>query len=111
MELIKLLLQEVEGDEPKPDLSGYSEEAVLYHYELLEEAGLVIGHFTRGGGGRVVAARIERLTNLGHDFLDAARSDTIWQKFRARAARVGGSLSIPMAVELLKALVRESLKL
>lgn len=111
MELIKLLLQEVEGEEPKPDLGEYSEEAMLYHYELMEEAGLVVGHLTRGGDGRVVGARIERLTNLGHDFLDAARSDTIWQKFKDRAARVGGNLSIPVAVELLKTLVKESLRL
>lgn len=65
MDLMKLLLREVEGEEPKPDLSGYSEEQTLYHYELMEEAGLVVAGFVRSGSGEVVSARIVRLTNLG----------------------------------------------
>ena len=109
MELIKLLLQEVEGEEPKPDLSAYSEQAMLYHYQLMEEAGLVFGKLHRGSKGEVVSARIERLTSLGHDFLDASRIPKVWAKFREKALSLGGSLSIPVAVELLKTLLKESL--
>ena len=41
IDLIKLLLRELEGEEPKPDLSGYSKQQILYHYELMDEAGLI----------------------------------------------------------------------
>lgn len=40
MELIRLLLLEVEGEEPKPDLSAYSSETQAYHLALLVDAGL-----------------------------------------------------------------------
>ena len=111
MDLIKLLLREVEGEEPKPNLSDYSEEQTLYHYELMEEAGLVVADFLRGGSGEVVGAHIERLTNLGHDFLDASRSDTVWSKFKQAVGKVGGSISIPVAIELMRQLVKTELGL
>ena len=111
IDLIKLLLRKVEGEEPKPDLSSYSQEQILYHYELMEEAGLVVAHFQRGPTGQVIHARVERLTNLGHDFLDASRSDTVWAKFKQAVGKVGGSISIPLAVELMKQLVKTELGL
>jgi hypothetical protein len=111
IDLIKLLLREVEGEEPKPDLSSYSEPQILYHYELMEEAGLIVADLVRGGSGQVVGARIQRLTNLGHDFLDASRSDTVWAKFKQAVGKVGGSISIPVAVELMKQLVKTELGL
>jgi hypothetical protein len=111
IDLIKLLLREVEGEEPKPDLSSYSEPQILYHYGLMEEAGLIVAGLVRGGSGQVVGARIQRLTNLGHDFLDASRSDTVWAKFKQAVGKVGGSISIPVAVELMKQLVKTELGL
>lgn len=111
IDLIKLLLRDVEGEEPKPDLSSYSAEQILYHYELMEEAGLVVAQFSRGNTGEVLEARINRLTNLGHDFLDASRSDTVWAKFKQAVGKVGGSISIPVAVELMKTLVKAEIGL
>jgi hypothetical protein len=110
MELIRLLLQEIEGEEPKPDLSGYSDAAKLYHLDLMEEEGLVRGTILRDGG-RACVANIDRLTNAGHDFLEASRSDTIWRKFKEKLLDVGGGVSMPVATELLKKLVREALGL
>jgi hypothetical protein len=111
MDLIRLLLQKTEGEEPKPDLSRYTIEQQLYHYVLMEEAGLIVARFVQGNEGEVVSAIVERLTNAGHDFLEASRSDTIWYKFKQSVAKVGGSISVPVAVELLKALVRTELGL
>jgi hypothetical protein len=77
----------------------------------MEEAGLIVADLVRGGSGQVVGARIQRLTNLGHDFLDASRSDTVWAKFKQAVGKVGGSISIPVAVELMKQLVKTELGL
>lgn len=82
MDLIRLLLVEVEG-ETKPDLSGYTEEQQVYHAVLLIEAGFVHGTVLSDENGDPVDARISRLTNEGHDFLDAVRDDTIWNKAKA----------------------------
>jgi hypothetical protein len=43
MNLIHLLLLETESEEPRPDLSQYSEGHRVYHSALLIEAGLVHG--------------------------------------------------------------------
>jgi hypothetical protein len=111
MDLIRLLLQKTEGEEPAPDLSGYTVEQQLCHYVLMEEAGLIVAHFSKGMEGEVVGAIVDRLTNAGHDFLEASRSDTIWNKFKQSVEKVGGSISIPVAIELLKGLVRTQIGL
>jgi len=110
-ELFKLILRTVEGEEPKPDLSSYTREQRLYNIVLMEETRLLVAQLLRSGSGEVVDARVERLTNLGHDFLDASRSDTVWAKFKQAVVKVGGSVSIPVAVELLKQLVKTELGL
>ena len=38
LELIRLSLIEVEGEEPAPDLSGYTEDQKVYHMALCIEA-------------------------------------------------------------------------
>jgi hypothetical protein len=102
LELIKLLLQEVEGEEPKPDLSAYSQEVMFYHYELMDEAGLIVANLFKGQNGLVEGVRIERLTNLGHDFLDTSRNATIWKEFQQKVLKLGGGISLSIATDLLK---------
>lgn len=112
MDLIRLLLQDIESEEPKPNLSGYSNHQCFYHLELMEDAGLIVVGFLRGGGGEIVGIEPGlRLTNLGHDFLEASRSETVWAKFRQAVIKVGGSVSVPVAIELLKRLVKTELDL
>jgi hypothetical protein len=112
MDLIRLLLQDIEGEEPKPDLSGCSDRQVFYHLELMQDAGLIVVGFLRGGSGEIVGVEPGlRLTNLGHDFLEASRSETLWAKFRQAVVKVGGSVSVPVAIELLKKLVKTELGL
>jgi hypothetical protein len=112
MDLIRLLLQDIEGEEPNPDLSGYSNPQVFYHLELMQDAQLIVVGFLRGAKGEITGVLPGlRLTNLGHDFLDASRSETVWAKFRQAVVRVGGSISVPVAIELLKKLVNTELGL
>jgi len=79
---------------------------------LLIDDGLIEGRVSDEIGGKYPRHYvIQRLTSAGHDFLDASRNDTIWAKFKKRAAKFGGSLSIPVAMELLKTLLKDQLKL
>jgi hypothetical protein len=80
MNLIRLLLLETEGEEPKPDLSPYNDAQRIYHSALLIEAGLVDGQIIQDSDGQPAATVTLRLTWAGHEFLDAARNDTIWHK-------------------------------
>lgn len=87
MDLIRLLLIEVEG-EAKPDLSGYTELQLLYHRALLHESGLAVGWVAKAHDGYlelggISGCELYRLTWAGHEFLDAVRDDTIWNKAKA----------------------------
>lgn len=68
MELIRLSLPEVEGEEPAPDLSGLTEEQKVYHMALCIEAGLLDGDIVENGDGCPAAAVAIRLTWKGHEF-------------------------------------------
>jgi len=111
LDLIKLLLRGLEGEDPKPDLGGFSRTQILYHYQLMKEAGLIVARIVEDDNGQAIDLHVERLTNLGHDFLDASRSDTVWAKFKQAVGKVGGSISIPVAVELMKQLVKTEIGL
>lgn len=101
MELIRLLLMDVEGEEDV-DLSPYSDEEILYHKSLLVDSGLVVGKVLRGEQYEVVAVDITQLSWEGHDFLDAARNEKVWRKVQEKIASFGGSVTMTVLKQLLK---------
>ena len=106
MELIRLQLMQVEGEEPGPDLSAYTEEQQVYHMALLIEAGLVDGDVTNNADGFPVTTTAIRLTWNGHEFLDAARNETSWHKTTKKIKSEGLSVGF----ELLKTVLIETAK-
>jgi len=111
MNLIRALLLEIEGENPKPDLSAYSEEQRVYHCALLIEAGLVHGSVLENQSGCPVGVVTMRLTWAGHEFLDAARNETIWKKAIERLKNVGGNVTLSVLEKLLEKLLKEPLGL
>lgn len=111
MDLIRLLLLQTEGEEPKPDLSGYTQAQPVYHAALLIEAHLVHGSIIEDGEGEVASTVTMRLTWAGHEFLDAARNDTIWRKASEKLKQSGVQMTISLLEELLKKLIKEPLGL
>jgi len=111
MELIRFLLQDIEGGLPKPDLSAYSEDTQIYHLALLEEAGLIIAGIGTDEDGLLVSASPVRLTWSGHEFLDAARNESAWRKIRSHLAKAGATVTISVLQDLLMACVKEQLRL
>jgi len=111
MNLIRLLLLETEGEEPKPDLSAFSEDRRLYHSALLIEADLVHGQIIEDSNGQPAGTVILRLTWAGHEFLDAARNDNIWHKAGERVKKSGVDVTISLMKEILNQLLKQSLGL
>ncbi len=111
MELIRLQLLEVEGEPPPPDFAGYTEEQQVYHMALCIEAGLVDGVVVPNATGYPAATSAIRLTWKGHEFLDAARNDTIWKKAIGHIRKTGVQVTLPVLEELLKKAARELLGL
>ena len=111
MNLIRLLLLETEGEDPKPDLSAFSEDQRVYHSALLIEAGLVHGEIVTDGSGQPAGTVILRPTWAGHEFLDAARNDTIWHKAGERIKKSGVDVTLSLMKEILNQLLKQSLGL
>ncbi|GGB91045.1 hypothetical protein GCM10011363_04530 [Marivita lacus] len=75
------------------------EEQRNYHIKLLCDAGLMTWE----------TGIMYRMTNQGHDYLDAVRSDNIWQKTKDGAAQVGG-MTLGMMKELAIAYLKKEAK-
>ena len=105
MDLIRQILVNTEardfaGDEPpEPYQAQTMEEA--YQIALMNDAGLVLADCTTEAG-TPVSATIYRLTWAGHDFLDAARDDTIWKKAKDSILKPGISWTFSILIEWLK---------
>ena len=109
MDLIRLLLLDIEGDE-KPDLSQFSKEQLNYHKVLLIEAGLVEGRVSYGDDS-ISAVKIMRLTWQGHEFLSVARNNSVWNKAKEMISKANLTMTIPIVTELLTTIVKEQLGL
>jgi hypothetical protein len=109
MNLIRSLLLQIEGEEPKPDLGQYSQEQKIYHSALLIEAGLVDGEIITNGSGYPATTIIIRLKWAGHEFLDAARDEDNWQRATKSVAKAGGSFTIPILSEILTQYIKQKL--
>ena len=110
MELIRLLLLQIEGED-KPDLSPCSEQQKLYHETLLIEAELAHGGAVDDASGNPLAANATRLTWKGHEFLDAARNETIWRKTITKMKSAGASLPLPLIQEVLTSFLKKQVGL
>ncbi|MDE0174324.1 MAG: DUF2513 domain-containing protein [Defluviicoccus sp.] len=100
MDLVREILLQIEATEPgkaiKLDTPGNGEEQTGLHVELMIEHGLIEGKAVPSGDGpahRILTYRIERMTWEGHDFLDAARKESIWKKAKEKCLEATGGLA------------------
>jgi len=109
MDLIRLLLLDFEGEE-EVGLSNYTEEQLSYHIYLLIDGGLAVGNVSWANGSdgnpQIIASSIARLTWEGHEFLDAARNETIWKKTTGTVTKAGGAFTFA----ILKAALTTTIK-
>jgi len=73
----------------------------IYNAVLLSDAGLIEARFAPPT--LPDTAMILRLTWQGHDFLDAARNDTIWSKAKEKFLKPGISWTFSIVFDFLKA--------
>lgn len=112
MDLVRKILLAVEDNEDgNVDLGNieYGRDQIYLHVELMAERGLVdafIAHGNDGPGHRILECRIWRLTWEGHDFLDMARRDEIWERAKKMCLKVSDGL----AFDILKDCLTRSIK-
>jgi hypothetical protein len=99
MELIRIILQEIEAHRNPNTLvrisaEGYSPDQIYYHVKILHQAGFIEAIDSSHNQGMVWTPR--SLTWQGHEFLDAARNEGVWQKLKAKLK--DASMTLPMAL-------------
>ena len=103
MDLLRYLLLHEETDGKHKIPTHYTNEQRAYHLELLQDAGFVVAkvHRMNRGGQKVPdLARIERITMAGHDFLEVAKSDTVWNKAKQQISDEGVGWSVDILEEI-----------
>ena len=111
----KLLLQfedkEDSGVVEKPEVEGYSYEAVAYHCRLLNDAGFLRCEPIKSStSDRVIRVLPFELTWEGHEFLDKIKSDSSWLKIKSYAKEKGLALSFSVVTEIAKRLATQLLE-
>ena len=92
-------LEEFKHDEGCLNLSSFPQDKhaeISYHMELLMEAGLVNGQMSEEFGPGPQDLFVNRLTWQGHEFLDAIRSDAVWQKTKKSFLSQGISMTFDL---------------
>ena len=89
IDLIRSLLIQVEEGK-SIELDIYTKEQLLYHKNLLIEANFVHGQ-TLYGDDQILTVMIDRLTWIGHEFLDAIRDAEIWRQTKDVVEKISGA--------------------
>lgn len=80
---------------------------VCEHILLLGDSGLAevreLGRTHKGS----IGVALDRLTMAGHDFLEASRNETIWQKAMNTVKEKGDSITLGVLIQLLSALTKQ----
>lgn len=115
MDLIRKLLlfcEGIEGNDVSSStlLEGYAEEQIRYHAYLLVDAALAKGMNVSHLGCVLPQYLLNSLTWAGHEFLDAARDETTWNKAKTVFTSIGGFM-LPVLIELLLKSMKEKVGL
>ena len=115
MDLVRDILFAIEASETDPrawidlKLEGRSQQEVVYHVQLLGEAGLLIAQDLQTIGASGYKHMPKRLTWQGHEFLDTIRDPEVWRQTKISAQKVGG-FSLDVISALAKGFIKEQVR-
>ncbi len=102
----------IDHNQLEADLSkrGYTQAQVGYHVKLLYQAGLVEA-IDLSSMNNIDYFIPKSITWQGHEFLENARNDTIWEKAKSIALEKVGGLTLSTLQPLLVKLTKQALGL
>lgn len=106
---IALATTDIADDKVLSELPGVTEAEFATHVQWMHEAGLVFASITPKDSMRPAQnAVVWRLTWEGCEFADAVRSDTLWEKAKAKVLIPSGSWTFSVLLDWLKAEINNS---
>jgi hypothetical protein len=115
MDLIRAILFRIERSDTtgsgRPDVifERHSQEKVSYHVLLAAQAGFIKARDLTNSGSKLDVRPIH-LTWAGHEFIDAVRSDTLWEKAKSISREKTGTVSFEALKIVLSKLMRDVLR-
>jgi hypothetical protein len=107
MDIVRNLLLRAEAADGSISISDSVE---TYHVRIMIDAGLIEGRISEEITSDAPRhSYIHNLTWAGHDFLDAARNDTVWRTAKEKVLKPGVSWTFELLREILKALAKQQL--
>lgn len=93
------------------EIEGYTAEQIGYHSYLIVDAGFARGADATFYEHTLPNWKILHLTSAGHDFADAARSDSIWAKAKKLVIEKTGGATIDVMKQVLISAAKHALDL
>lgn len=97
MDLIRQVILNVECGSPYPEIVGFTPQAIKYHQMLAIEAGLLNGKHGKYQENATEIPSfviIQDVTWEGHNFIEAIRDDTNWNKIKSYLVQQGKQITI-----------------
>lgn len=89
-------------------LEGYDRDMISYHFYLAGDALLVrLAEEVNPKQKGLIRPYILAINWIGHEFIDSARDELVWEKAMRRMAKVSGSMPFDELMRLLKNLIHE----
>lgn len=111
MDVCREILLEIEARKPGESIEMLQTVApgdnLIEHLHLLEDAGLIEARVDR----RFRDYSIQGLTWKGHEFIQAARDDSVWAKAKKRVGSAWDSVTFPLLMKVLEDVTRKALGL
>jgi hypothetical protein len=114
LNLIRELILAVEDrkpHEPELEIEGYTREEIGYHSYLIVDAGLAKGIDVKTFADALPNWQLSHLTSAGHDFADAVRSDSTWNKATTLVKEKGSGITLDVLRQLLVTVIKNALGL
>jgi len=115
MELVRIILLAIADSNEPIEASRianekYSANLVGYHFQILNEAGLIVASVSAAGNNPYYFASASRLTWEGNDYLDAIRDESIWRRIKSAVAKATGTTTFDVVKTLASSLSLEAIK-
>ena len=109
MDLIREILLRIEDNSFLKSVPEHTPEEIAYHVSLLEGAGLVTQEFYQNLYLNNSMLEGIRITWAGHEFLDASRNTSFWEKAKRISLEKTGALSFEVLKSILVQLGKDAL--
>ena len=88
------------------EIEGYDEETIGYHVWLLGDGGYLDITTNSTTDGSFAYVQVNEIKWKGQEFIDAAKNQNIWNKFKNKLAEKGGSIPFSIATEILTSIAK-----